>query len=110
MQLEETIATLTEREQVHDQFTIASCSNHPDILLLQSIAGIGPKLAPVIWSEIGNIERFTNAKQLIAYAGLDPKIRQSGHTLNTQGKLTKRGSPYLERGLLLPSVQLRENL
>lgn len=108
-QLSDTIAALEKEARAHDRLVSESCGSHPDVLLLQSIVGIGPKLAPVIWSEIGSIERFANAKQLVAYAGLDPKIRQSGHTLNTQGKLTKRGSPYLRRALFIAASSARRS-
>ncbi len=47
------------------------------------------------------MERFTTARALIAYAGLDPKIRQSGKVLNSTGRLTKRGSTYLRRSAFL---------
>jgi len=40
-------------------------------------------------------------KQLIAYFGLDPRVRQSGHTLNTTGRLTKRGSPHGRRAIFI---------
>ena len=69
--------------------------------LLSSIPGIGKTLAAVIIAEIGDIERFHNAKALVAYAGLDPKVRQSGYTLKRNTKLTKRGSPYLRRAVYL---------
>ena len=65
--------------------------------LLCSIVGIGPSLASVFISEIGDIKRFKNQKALTAYAGLDPKVRQSGTTLKRNTRLTKRGSPYLRR-------------
>ena len=63
--------------------------------LLCSVPGIGATLAATIIAEIGNVERFSNAKTLVAFAGLDPRIRQSGYTLKHNTKLTKRGSPYL---------------
>jgi transposase len=78
-----------------------SYSKEPVIRLLESIPGIGFKLAFVIWTEIGDIKRFDSSKKLVAFSGLDPKIRQSGHCLNNQGKLTKRGSPYLRRALFV---------
>lgn len=65
--------------------------------LLCSIPGVGPTLAAVFITEIGDIERFKKQKSLIAYAGLDPKVRQSGYTLKRNTHLTKRGSPYLRR-------------
>lgn len=45
---------------------------------LQTITGIGPYIAASIIGEIQDINRFNSAKALIAYAGLDPRIRQSG--------------------------------
>jgi len=69
--------------------------------LLLSIPGIGKTLAPLFLSEIGDIERFKNAKSLIAFSGLDPKIRQSGSSLKRSTKLTKRGSPYLRKAAFL---------
>lgn len=68
---------------------------------LQTVPGIGPYIASSLIGEIQVIERFTTAHALIAYAGLDPRIKQSGHTLNTTGRLTKRGSSYLRRSLFI---------
>jgi transposase len=69
--------------------------------LVSSIPGIGENLAAIFVSEIGNIERFRNIKALTAFAGLDPRIRQSGVTLARNTRLTKRGSPYLRRALFI---------
>lgn len=75
--------------------------NLKDYELIQSIVGIGPTTATSILAEIGDIKRFPSAKQLVAYAGLDPRVKQSGTTLNRNTKLTKRGSPELRRCLFL---------
>lgn len=69
--------------------------------LLCSIPGIGSTLAAKLIVEIGDINRFRSAKSLVAFSGLDPKVRQSGHTLKRNTRLTKRGSPYLRRALYL---------
>ena len=69
--------------------------------LVMSLPGVGQKLAPVLMTEIGDITRFPHAKQLIAYAGLDPIIRQSGTSVHGAGRLTKRGSPHLRRALFI---------
>jgi transposase len=68
---------------------------------LQTIPGVGPFVASSLIGEIQSMERFTSAHVLIAYAGLDPKIRQSGKVLNSTGRLTKRGSTYLRRSAFL---------
>lgn len=69
--------------------------------LLQSIPGIGPYVAASFIGEIQNMARFPSAKALTAFAGLDPKIRQSGKSLNFTGRLTKRGSNYLRHSLFI---------
>lgn len=66
--------------------------------LVDSIPGIGAWLATVLLAEIGSVQRFPNSDALIAYAGLDPRIRQSGVMCAT-GRLTKRGSTILRWGL-----------
>lgn len=76
---------------------------------LQSIPGIGPYHAACIIGEIQDMSRFRTSKQLIAFAGLDPRIRQSGHTLNVTGRLTKRGSSYLRHSLFLAASVARQH-
>lgn len=76
----------------------------PDVALLESIPGIGENLAPLIVSEIGGIDRFKQAKQLVAYCGVDPSVRQSGNFIGTRNKVTKRGSPFLRRALYIAAT------
>ena len=75
----------------------------PDDLsgLLRSIPGVGSLTMATLVSEIGDVGRFRSADALVAYAGLDPKVSQSGVSLNRNSRLTKRGSPYLRRALFL---------
>ena len=55
----------------------------------------------VIFSEIGgDIKKFSSVPKLVAYAGLYPKSRQSGES-KTDGRMSKRGSPYLRRAVWL---------
>lgn len=76
--------------------------------LLQTITGIGPYVAASLIGEIQTMERFKTAKALTAYAGLDPKIRQSGKVLNSTGNLTKRGSSYLRRSIFIAASVARQ--
>ena len=57
--------------------------------------GIGYNLGSVIISEIGNISKFSNPKKLLAYAGLDPSVRQSGNFNASSTRISKRGSKHL---------------
>jgi transposase len=72
--------------------------------LIESIPGIGKTLAATLVAEIGHIGRFSNAKALVAYAGLDPRVRQSGVSLVRNTHITKRGSPYLRHALFLAAA------
>jgi len=76
---------------------------HKIINLLTTIPGIGFKLALIIYSEINDINNFNHPKKLVAFAGLDPKIRQSGHSINNTGSITKRGSTRLRYALYVAS-------
>ncbi len=69
--------------------------------LLRSIPGIGNKIAATILAEVGEIERFDNAKKLVAFAGLDPGVFSSGKFTATQNRISKRGSKRLRLALFL---------
>ena len=71
----------------------------PSYDLLLSIPGVGEVTASVILSEIGEIHRFHSKQQLVAYAGLDPSVFQSGKFMATNNKISKRGSHYLRKAL-----------
>lgn len=66
---------------------------------LTTIPGIGPTLAAVILSEVGDISRFSSAAKLAAFAGIDPTVKQSGEFTATHNHMSKRGSPYLRRAI-----------
>ncbi len=68
---------------------------------LASIPGIGSVTAAIILSEIGDIKRFKNPSSLVAFAGIDPTVKQSGQFIANNNKMSKRGSPYLRRALFL---------
>lgn len=67
--------------------------------VITTISGIGPTLGSVIVGEIGDIERFETSSKLVAYAGLDASVKQSGEFNSTHNKISKRGSPHLRRAL-----------
>ena len=63
--------------------------------------GMGPVLAAVVLSEIGDISRFSAPEKLVAFAGIDPSVRQSGNFSGNQNRMSKRGSPYLRHAIWL---------
>src|SRR5690606_24638294 len=64
---------------------------------LTSITGISDVTACVILGKIGSIDRFERPEQLVAFAGLDASVHQSGDFNSNRTRLSKRGSPYLRR-------------
>jgi len=66
---------------------------------ITTIPGIGPVLGATIFSEIGDISRFSSSAKLAAFAGIDPTVKQSGEFVGTHNHMSKRGSPYLRRAL-----------
>ena len=71
---------------------------------ITTITGIGDILGASILGEIGDISRFEKASQLVAFAGLDVAINQSGEFTGTKMKITKRGSPYLRRSIWIAAT------
>lgn len=61
-------------------------------------------MALIILGEIGNIDRFMNAKQLVAFSGIDPSVKQSGNVVGTKNKITKRGSPFQRHTLYIAAT------
>jgi len=66
---------------------------------ITSITGIGPVLGAVILGEIGDISRFPSPSKLVAYAGIDASVSNSGESESAHNRMSKRGSPYLRRAL-----------
>ena len=68
---------------------------------ITTITGIGDVLGAIIVSEIGDINRFERPNQLVAFAGLDVTVKQSGEFSGSKNRISKRGSPYLRRAIWL---------
>ena len=68
--------------------------------VISTVPGIGVISGAIILSEIGDIKRFSNPGQLIAFAGLDPIVRQSGNFRAANTRMSKRGSSLLRYALV----------
>ena len=66
-----------------------------------SIFGIGELTASLIIAELGDINRFNNIKELTAYCGLDPSIKQSGKSIDIHGPISKSGNKYMRHILFI---------
>lgn len=72
---------------------------------ITTIPGIGQILGAMILGEIGDIGNFDSPYKVLAFAGLEPSIYQSGKFIPSSGNMVKRGSPYL-RWALIQSARL----
>ena len=68
---------------------------------IYSIYGIGELMTSIIIAELGDINRFNNIKELTAYCGLDPSIKQSGKSINVHGPISKSGNKYMRKILYI---------
>jgi transposase len=68
-----------------------------DIEILQSIPGIGSVTSKNFMVEISSVDKFKSVKQLSAFIGIDPSIKQSSTSINFEGKISKRGNANLRR-------------
>ena len=66
---------------------------------ITTIPGIGQVLGAIIISEFGDISRFDKPSKLVAFAGIDATVSQSGEFEGTHNVMSKRGSPYLRKAL-----------
>ncbi|MDR1185676.1 MAG: IS110 family transposase, partial [Coriobacteriales bacterium] len=74
---------------------------------ITTIPGIGTVCAASILGEIGDIACFRKPSSLVAYAGLDPSVFQSGEFTGTRNHLSKRGSAYLRWALWIAADRAR---
>ena len=68
--------------------------------IIMTIPGIGYINGGMILGEIGDIHRFSNPNKLLAFAGLDPVVYQSGNFKATRTRMSKRGSRVLRYALI----------
>lgn len=80
----------------------------PVVIALQALPGVGPVLGLTIRAEVGNITRFPDGPHLASYAGVVPRVSQSGNRRPWTGPLTKRGSPWLRWALIEAAIHGRK--
>ena len=98
-QLRQTQANLGELER-----EIAGLVQRDDgVAGLQSVPEFGPDTVAVLRAELGDVARFQGSAQVVAYAGMDVTVRESGKWKGRR-KLSKRGSGALRRCLFLAAL------
>jgi transposase len=99
--LEEQITQIKQAIQHHIDL-------HPDLKrqrdLLASIPGIGDLTAGKLLAEFRTIADFANVRQLVAFAGLNPRHHTSGSSIHKATRISKCGRASLRAALYLPAV------
>ncbi|WP_342259829.1 IS110 family transposase [Candidatus Tisiphia endosymbiont of Metellina segmentata] len=76
---------------------------------MQTIPGIGKATAIAILAEAPDLESFSNARQLAAYAGLTPKHKTSGTSVRGKTSISKIGSSNLRKALYFPAIVAKKH-
>ncbi len=78
-------------------------------VLMETIPGVGDATITQILSTQCTPERFSNAKQLAAFAGLNPKHRQSGTSVRGKSHISKTGDSSLRKALYMPAIVAKQH-
>jgi transposase len=65
----------------------------PEVRRLMTVPGVNLICAASFIAAVGNPNRFLSSRKLVAYLGLDPRVKQSGEGPTRSGRISKRGSP-----------------
>jgi transposase len=93
---------MAEIEQQIEQHIDQDPGLKQQLELLISIPGIGQKTAAKLLSE--NVQSFTSTRAVVAYAGLNPQLKESGSSVHRRPHLSKIGNAGLRKALYLPAV------
>jgi transposase len=74
------------------------------VALICSIPGIGLLTAATILAETNGFDLIRNKKQLVSFAGLDVKEKESGTSVKGKSKISKRGNRHLRKAMHLPAL------
>ena len=102
------LAYLDEEVARTEQLIRAHIDGHPGLRgqrdLLLSIPGVGETTAAKLLGEIMDVKLYASARQLAAFAGLAPRLHESGSSVRRKARLSKAGAPRLRKALYFPAI------
>jgi transposase len=106
--LTEHIAFLDEEIKRTESLIRDHLDQHPTLReqreLLVSIPGIGETTAAKLLAEMLDVKLYQSARQLAAFAGLVPRLHESGSSIKRKARLSKAGAPRLRKALYFPAI------
>ena len=97
----------TQMESLRTQIEahiLAHESLHTAYDLLLSICGIGKRTAALLLGELGDLSRFPNVRDLVAFVGLAPQLHRSGSSVHGPSPLSKHGHAAIRKALYFPAL------
>lgn len=73
-------------------------------VILESIPGVGERTIAILLAFYSNLDHFGNARQAVAFAGLDPRQHESGSSVKGKPRLSKIGHAFLRKALYMPAM------
>ena len=98
--LEDVMHDMQALSEVTDRL-VSSAKRLPHFAQIASVDGVGDVLAALLCAEIGEPSRFSCRNGIVAYAGLDPAILQSGRNDGLHYSITRKGNAFLRKYLYL---------
>lgn len=109
--LDEQIDFLTQQIEAVKKLIQDHIDQHPDLKqqreLLVSINGIGALTAAKLMAEFRDMRQFDNVRQVVAFAGLNPKQRQSGSSIRGQTHISKIGHSSIRAALYMAAINAK---
>jgi transposase len=101
----ETLLYLEEKQKRITEALVEACRSMrvDELDIITSVDGISAITGSTFLAEVGDIELFSSSKHLIAFAGLDPSIHQSGRYEGIS-RISKRGNRHLRRVVFLMTL------
>lgn len=93
----------TEELRVLDADLAQGALGRDDVRRLMTIPGVDATVALSIVAAVGDFTRFRSPEKLVAYFGLNPRVRQSGGQPASHGRITKAGRAHA-RGMLVEAA------
>ena len=103
-----TISHFASQLEAVDEAIAQTIDDDPDLRrqrdLLLSISGVGETLAGVVLAELPGPNVLRSSSEVVAYAGLNPRLYQSGTSINRITSISKIGNAVLRAALYMPAM------